>query len=113
MIVPIDIDNCTFNDAINVLNGKWKFSILFILFQTEKMRYKELERAVTGISSRMLVKELKDLEEKNIIRREAFATVPPTVEYSLTPCGRSLKPIMESLSAWGKIYQEQQKNIGA
>lgn len=103
------MDHCDFHHAIDVLNGKWKFAILFVLFQAEKIRYKELERAVTGISSRMLVKELKDLEQKNIIRREAFATVPPTVEYSLTPCGRSLKPVIERLSAWGRIYQEQQK----
>jgi DNA-binding HxlR family transcriptional regulator len=64
------------------------------------MRFKELERSVAGIKTRMLVKELKELESKQIIYREAFATVPPTVEYSLTEKGKALRPVLIEVQKW-------------
>jgi DNA-binding HxlR family transcriptional regulator len=65
-----------------------------------KMRFKELERSVTGINTRMLVKELKQLENRSIIDRKAFATMPPTVEYSLTEKGKTLKPVLIEIQLW-------------
>lgn len=86
-------------DALQVLGGKWTFTIIYTLLDGKK-RFKELERAVTGINTRMLVKDLKSLEEYKIVKREAFATIPPTVEYSLTEKGRQLETTMMALNKW-------------
>lgn len=85
--------------ALQVLGGKWTFLIVYTLLDGKK-RFKELERAVTGINTRMLVKDLKSLEENKIVKREAFATIPPTVEYSLTEKGRQLEATMLALNSW-------------
>ncbi len=96
--------NCPFHLAMSTLEGKWKFAILYVLLDKGTLRFKQLERAIPDISTRMLVKELKYLTSKNIIIREAYATVPPTVEYSLSEVGKSLSPVIESLTNWGKTY---------
>lgn len=77
--------------------------IIYILSKG-KMRFKELERSVEGINTRMLVKELKNMEANGIINREVFATVPPTVEYTLTPKGEKLLPSIASLHQWGQEF---------
>lgn len=97
---------CPFHLAMNTLEGKWKFAILYVLLDKGTLRYKELERSIPDISTRMLVKELKHLEAKKVIIREAYATVPPTVEYSLSDIGKSLKPVIDSISNWGESYAE-------
>ena len=98
--------NCPFHLAMNVLEGKWKFAILYVLLHRGTLRFKELERAIPDISTRMLVKELKHLEQKGVINRKAYATVPPTVEYSLTEIGKSLESVIQSITEWGKGYSE-------
>ncbi len=90
--------------TMDILGGKWKFPILHELIDGKIMRFKELERSVSGITPRMLVKELKDLEKHKIVKRKAYATVPPTVEYSLTEIGRTLKPILASIDDWGRKH---------
>jgi DNA-binding HxlR family transcriptional regulator len=69
-----------------------------------KMRFKELERSVEGINTRILVKELKNMEANSILSREVFATVPPTVEYTLTNKGEKLLPSIVSLHNWGQEF---------
>lgn len=93
------IQPCPFQEAMDLISGKWTMSIINTLMNG-KMRFKELERSVTGINTRMLVKELKQLEIKKIIKRKAFATIPPTVEYSLTKKGENLKPVIMEIQAW-------------
>lgn len=95
---------CPFHLAMNILEGKWKFAILFVLRDKGTLRFKELERAIPDISTRMLVKELKHLEQNKVIIRKAYATVPPTVEYSLSDIGLSLSPVIDGLTEWGKTY---------
>lgn len=97
---------CPFHLAMQTLNGKWKFAVLYVLLDKGTLRFKELERAIPDISTRMLVKELKFLEAQKVITRKAYATVPPKVEYSLTEVGKSIKPVIESISAWGTAYAE-------
>ena len=70
------------------------------------MWFKELERSIEGINTRMLVKELKNMEANGIIKREVFATVPPTVEYTFTLKGEKLIPSIISLHAWGQEFAE-------
>lgn len=102
-ILKINDVNCPVRETLDILGGKWAFSIVYSLLKSKK-RFKELERSIEGINTRMLVKELKSMEEKKIIIREAYATIPPTVEYSLTEKGRKLEPILNELYKWGMEY---------
>jgi DNA-binding HxlR family transcriptional regulator len=99
-------NSCNMQSALQVLGGKWTFLIVYTLLDGKK-RFKELERAVTGINTRMLVKDLKSLEENKIVIREAFATIPPTVEYSLTEKGRQLEATMLALNSWTNDWFEE------
>ena len=94
---------CTIKDVLDIIGGKWAMPIIYILSKG-KMRFKELERTVEGINTRMLVKELKNMEANGIVTREVFATVPPTVEYSLTVKGEKLLPSIVSLHKWGQEF---------
>lgn len=94
---------CTLKDVLDVIGGKWAMPIIYNLSKG-KMRFKEIERTVVGINTRMLVKELKNLEANGIITREVFATVPPTVEYALSTKGEKLLPSIKSLHQWGQEY---------
>jgi DNA-binding HxlR family transcriptional regulator len=77
--------------------------IIYILSKG-KLRFSEIERTIEGINTRMLVKELKNMEANGIVTREVFATVPPTVEYALTKKGQKLLPSIKSLHKWGQEY---------
>ena len=99
-----DYMECPFHLAMSMLEGRWKFAILYVLSARGTLRFKELERAVPGISTRMLTKELKHLERHGIVRRVPYATVPPKVEYSLTVIGKSVSPVIDEISRWGEQY---------
>ncbi|MBL1437155.1 MAG: helix-turn-helix transcriptional regulator [Rhodobacteraceae bacterium] len=101
--------HCPFHLAMNILEGKWKFAILYVLSARGTLRFKELERAIPEISTRMLTKDLKHLEEKGIVLRKAYATIPPKVEYSLTDIGHSIAPVISSITKWGEAYIEESK----
>jgi DNA-binding HxlR family transcriptional regulator len=94
---------CTLKEVLDIIGGKWAMPMIYILSKG-KMRFKELERSVDGINTRMLVKELKNMEANGIITREVFATVPPTVEYTLTIKGEKLLPSIVSLHNWGQEF---------
>ena len=84
---------------MDLISGKWTMSIINNLMGGT-MRFKELERSIDGINTRMLVKGLKELELHQIVHRKPYATVPPTVEYSLTEKGKSLMPVIKQVQAW-------------
>lgn len=94
---------CSLSDVLEIIGGKWAMPMIYILSKG-KMRFKELERSVEGINTRMLVKELKNMEANGIVTREVFATVPPTVEYTLTEKGQKLVPSIVSLHTWGQEF---------
>ncbi len=100
---------CPFRQTLDTLEGKWKFAIIYELLKKDKYRFKELERQVEGITSRMLIKELKALEKSDIITRQQFPTIPPKVEYALTLHGATLEPIMTVMTEWGKRHLERKK----
>jgi DNA-binding HxlR family transcriptional regulator len=100
----VDLSDIQF--ILQVLGGKWKLHILTSLYLGKK-RFKELEREIIGISPKMLVKELKDLEAIGIVNRQTFNTVPITVEYSLTKQGLTLKPILDLMKEWAVVYKKQ------
>lgn len=101
-----DIEDLQF--ILQVLGGKWKLHILTSLYYGKK-RFKELEREVMGISPKMLIKELKDLEAIGILNRQTFNTVPITVEYSLTKEGLTLKPILDQMKQWAVKFKKTTK----
>lgn len=92
---------CGFDAAIAVMGGKWKGLILFWLGEEGALRFGELRRAVEGISERMLILQLRELEAAGLVHREVHQQVPPKVEYSLTPFGISLQAALVPLCEWG------------
>ena len=94
---------CTLKDVLDVIGGKWAMPIIYNLSKGT-MRFKEIESTIEGINTRMLVKELKNLEANGIVTREVFASVPPKVEYTLTKKGDELLPSIKSLHHWGLDY---------
>ena len=99
----ISQNSCSLMDVLEIIGGKWAMPIIYYLSKG-KLRFKELERTVVGINTRMLVKELKNMEANGIVIRDVFATIPPTVEYTLTEKGQKLLPSINSLYNWGKEY---------
>jgi DNA-binding HxlR family transcriptional regulator len=101
MKVSIDGYYCGLNAAIDVIGGKWKALILWEL-RDEVRRFGELRRAVLGISEKMLIQQLRELEADGLVHREAYHEVPPRVEYSLTKLGVSLNEVLAPLCEWGE-----------
>jgi DNA-binding HxlR family transcriptional regulator len=95
------------HDAMDVLSGKWKISIVAVLCYHQKRRFSEILNDVQGISNKMLSKELKELEMNKLITRTVLNTQPITVEYSLTQYGQELKTMIDQLSEWGKKHREK------
>jgi DNA-binding HxlR family transcriptional regulator len=96
-------EHCPIKTTLEILSGKWTLFILYSLFKGT-LRFKELERDVGGISPRMLVKELKDLEQHGIITRTVYAEVPPRVEYTLTERGRGLHTVLLAMKEWEENF---------
>ncbi len=91
---------CPVTATVSVVGGKWKPIILWILFQ-DTHRFSELKRFIPKITQKMLTQQLRELEADGMVHREVYPVVPPKVEYSLTPKGRSLGPILKAMEAWG------------
>jgi DNA-binding HxlR family transcriptional regulator len=97
--------NCEKELTLAVIGGKWKMLILWHLGKEGTKRFNELKTLMPGITQRMLVNQLRELESDFIVHREVYPVVPPKVEYSLTDQGRTLMPILESMYEWGKDYK--------
>jgi len=93
---------CEIEVVTDLIGGKWKPVIVYLLGFQGKKRFGELKTLMGSISHITLINKLKELEEDGIVFREAFATVPMRVEYSLTERGMSLMPVLEMLCVWGK-----------
>jgi DNA-binding HxlR family transcriptional regulator len=93
--------------ALRMLEGRWKLVILFHLFGGKVLRFSELERAIPGISQKMLIQQLRQLEEDGIVQRTIYPQVPPKVEYRLTSWGQSLCPALDALLTWAADRPEQ------
>lgn len=93
-------------DAMSLLSGKWKFHILGTLMEGEKLGFMDLMREINGIGTKMLSKELQDLEMNNLVCRTVMNTKPITVEYSITAYGRTLSTVIDELAKWGIAYRK-------
>ena len=92
--------DCAVDHTVSILGGRWKVLILQCLF-TGTQRFSALQREIPAITSKMLTQQLRDLESDGIVARTVYAEVPPRVEYSLTPLGESLWPVLQAMHAWG------------
>jgi DNA-binding HxlR family transcriptional regulator len=88
--------------AFKMLEGRWKLVILFHLFGGELLRFSDLERAIPGISQKMLIQQLRQMESDGIVRRIVHPQVPPKVEYGLTEWGQTLCPALDALLTWAE-----------
>ena len=86
--------------AISVLEGRWKLIILFRLFGGRLLRFSELERTIPAVSQKMLIQQLRQLEEDGLVRRIIHHQVPPKVEYGLTEWGQALCPALDAILKW-------------
>ena len=94
-------------DTLDLVGGKWKLPIIHALKFESPLRFNELQRKLEGITSRMLSKELKELEINQMVRREVFDTSPISVTYELTTYGESLCPVVEALAKWGVEHRRR------
>jgi len=95
-------------DALAVLEGRWKILILFHLFGAPVLRFSQLARAMPGISQKMLIQQLRDLEADGVVARKVHPEVPPKVEYRLTREGRALQPSLRALTEWAAVRKTSQ-----
>lgn len=105
---------CSVEAVLEIIGGKWKGVILFHLLSGTK-RFNELRRLMPNVTQRMMTLQLRELEQDGIVQRTIYQQIPPKVEYSLTPFGRTLEPILLLLKTWGdehieRITEQRQQN---
>ena len=99
-----ELPACPVETTLTLIGDKWKVLILRDLMPGTK-RFGELKKSVGNVSQKVLTAQLRAMEENGLVNRKVYAEVPPRVEYSLTELGKSLKPILDSMWAWGEEYK--------
>lgn len=99
-LVPDEIKSCPIYKLMELFQGKWTVWILFELSKNETMRFGELKKAVHGISNTMLASTLKDLEERQLVKRIQYNEIPPHVEYTGTEKAKELRTVFAAMSEW-------------
>lgn len=102
-----ELPACPVETTLTLIGDKWKVLILRDLMPGTK-RFGELKKSVGNVSQKVLTAQLRTMEESGLVNRKVYAEVPPRVEYSLTELGKSLKPILDSMRAWGEAYKDKQ-----
>ena len=102
----IDSSKCPVRDVLDHIGDKWS-SLLMVALGTRPHRFGELKRAVPDISQRMLTQTLRDLQRDGLVSRHVFPTLPPSVEYRLTPLGESMMPSLMGLMKWAADHHDQ------
>ncbi|RFZ91356.1 transcriptional regulator [Mucilaginibacter conchicola] len=96
-------DECPITATIDVIGGKWKAPIIWLLMKSPT-RFGELHKTIPGMALKVLSRTLKELEADGIVIRKAYPEVPPRVEYSLSPKGETLRPVMALMSNWSRVH---------
>lgn len=102
--------HCALDVTMELVGGKWKTIVLWYL-RKDKKRFSELRRSISGITEKMLSLQLRQLEKDGFVSRKVHAEVPPRVEYSLTPHGRTLLPLLEEIAKWGRMMGKKNGTI--
>ena len=100
----MELPTCPVETTLMLIGDKWKVLILRDLMDGTK-RFGELKKSIGTVSQKVLTAQLRDMEEKGLLTRKVYAEVPPRVEYTLTETGDSLKPVLDSMWAWGLDYK--------
>lgn len=101
-----ELPACPVETTLTLISDKWKVLILRDLLQGTK-RFGELKKSIGHVSQKVLISQLRQMEESGLLTRKVYAEVPPRVEYTLTDVGYSLKPIMDAMWAWGEEYKRR------
>ena len=96
---------CPVETTLTLISDKWKVLILRDLMPGTK-RFGELKKSIGTVTQKVLTAQLRQMEASGLLTRTVYAEVPPRVEYTLTALGRSLRPVLDAMEAWGKAYQE-------
>ena len=107
MLTKEEMPACPVATTVALIGSKWKLLIIRNLL-ARPWRFNELKKDLEGISQKVLTDSLRSMEADGIITRTVYPEVPPRVEYALTELGESLKPILESMRAWGEAYKAKQ-----
>jgi DNA-binding HxlR family transcriptional regulator len=94
------------NTTLKVIGGKWKPLILWLL-DDKTWRFSDLQREMHGVTQKMLIQQLRELEKDGLVHRQVFPVVPPKVEYSLTDYAKSLKPVLQAMAEWGENHSQR------
>lgn len=97
---------CPAESTLEVIGGRWKILILYQLDGGPK-RFSALKRSLPNVTQKMLTQQLRQMEADGLVRRKVYPQVPPKVEYSLTPRGQSLRPIVDAMCKWGQCARKQ------
>jgi DNA-binding HxlR family transcriptional regulator len=95
--------HCPVEATLDIIGGKWKSIILFRVLEDTR-RFNELRRLLPSLTQRMLTNQLRELERDGLIARKVYAEVPPKVEYSITAFGKTLEPVLRSLTQWAETH---------
>ena len=101
------IHACEIDTCLELISGKWKPLILWKLSQHSSMRFGEFQRAIPGITKKMLAQQLRELERDQLVIRTIYGSVPPKVEYALSGFGQTLRPVLEATAHWGRQHKQQ------
>ena len=105
MLTKDELPECPVATTVQLIGNKWKLLMIRNLVYNGKQRFSDFIKTIPSISKKVLTDNLRALERDELIEREVFAEVPPRVEYSLTPLGMSLKPILDAMQDWGTEYK--------
>lgn len=103
--LPAACPACPVETTLTLISDKWKVLILRDLMPGTK-RFGELKKSIGTVTQKVLTAQLRQMEASGLLTRTVYAEVPPRVEYTLTDLGRSLRPVLDAMEAWGKAYQE-------
>lgn len=109
MVTKEELPACPVATTVQLIGNKWKLLIMRNLL-ARPWRFNELQKSLEGISQKVLTDNLRSMEADGIIIRTVFPEVPPRVEYSLSELGESMRPILDSMQAWGNNYKENYRN---
>lgn len=98
--------NCPAQRVLETIADKWSIVVIYALSR-ETMRYSELQKLIGGVSQKMLTQTLRKLERDGLVERYVHPVVPPKVEYSLTPLGKTLTELLQAVCQWAEVHLEE------